>query len=433
MLTATRSRSWYGAPAILLLAPSAHAQTLDSGNSAWMITATALVLFMTLPGLAAFYGGLVRTKNVLSILMQCFAISCIASVLWLAGAYGLVFGDGGEWQSVIGSFGKAMFAGVGRDAVSGSMPETVFAMFQLTFAMITPALIIGGFAERMRFSAVLWFSGLWLLLVYVPICHWVWGGGWLANLGVLDFAGGIVVHVNAGVAALVAALVLGPRRGFPVTAMPPHSMPLTVLGAGMLWTGWFGFNAGSALAANGSAGMAMLVTHLGAATGALAWMFVEWWHYGKPSVLGIVTGMVAGLGTITPASGFVGPIGAIFIGSAAGLACFFATQILRRKLMIDDSLDVSPVHGVGGILGSLFTGVFVSASLGGVGYAEGMSMGRQLAVQALGVGVTILWCGVWTFVILKVVNAMVGLRVTEEQETEGLDLCQHGERAYADQ
>jgi Amt family ammonium transporter len=250
---------------------------------------------------------------------------------------------------------------------------------------------------------------------------------------VLDFAGGIVVHVNAGVAALVAALVLGPRRGFPVTAMPPHSMPLTVLGAGMLWTGWFGFNAGSALAANGSAGMAMLVTHLGAATGALAWMCVEWWHYGKPSVLGIVTGMVAGLGTITPASGFVGPMGAIFIGSAAGLACFFATQILRRKLMIDDSLDVSPVHGVGGILGSLFTGVFVSASLGGVGYAEGMSMGRQLAVQALGVGVTILWCGVWTFVILKVVNAMVGLRVTEEQETEGLDLCQHGERAYADQ
>ena len=433
MLTAIRCRPWYGAPAILLLAPSAHAQTLDSGHSAWMITATALVLFMTLPGLAAFYGGLVRTKNVLSILMQCFAISCVVSVLWLAGAYGLALGDGGEWQSVIGSFGKAMFAGVGRDAVSGSMPETVFAMFQLTFAMITPALIIGGFAERMRFSAVLWFTGLWLLLVYVPICHWVWGGGWLAKLGVLDFAGGIVVHVNAGVAALVAALVLGPRRGFPTTAMPPHSMPLTVLGAGMLWTGWFGFNAGSALAANGSAGMAMLVTHLGAATGALAWMVVEWWRYGKPSVLGIVTGMVAGLGTITPASGFVGPIGAILIGSAAGIACFFATQLLKRKLMIDDSLDVSPVHGVGGMLGTLLTGVFVSATLGGVGYAEGMSMGRQLAVQALGIGVTILWCGVLTFVILKVVNALVGLRVTEEQETEGLDLCQHGERGYADQ
>ena len=432
MLTATRCHYWYGAPAILLLAPSAHAQTLDSGHSAWMITATALVLFMTLPGLAAFYAGLVRTKNVLSILMQCFAISCIASVLWLAGAYGLAFGDGGEWQGVIGSFGKAMFAGVGRDAVSGSVPETVFAMFQLTFAMITPALVIGGFAERMRFSAVLWFSGLWLLFVYVPICHWVWGGGWLAKLGVLDFAGGIVVHVNAGVAALVAALVLGRRRGFPTTAMPPHSMPLTVLGAGMLWTGWFGFNAGSALAANGSAGMAMLVTHLGAATGALAWMFVEWWRFGKPSVLGIVTGMVAGLGTITPASGFVGPIGAILIGSAAGIACFFATQLLKRKLMIDDSLDVSPVHGVGGMLGTLLTGVFVSATLGGVGYAEGMSMGRQLAVQALGIGVTILWCGVLTFVILKVVNALVGLRVTEEQETEGLDLCQHGERGYAD-
>ncbi len=433
MLTATRCHSWYGAPAILLLAPSAHAQTLDSGHSAWMITATALVLFMTLPGLAAFYGGLVRTKNVLSILMQCFAISCVVSVLWLAGAYGLAFGDGGEWQGVIGSLGKAMFAGVGRNAVSGSMPETVFAMFQLTFAMITPALIIGGFAERMRFSAVLWFSALWLLLVYVPICHWVWGGGWLAKLGVLDFAGGIVVHVNAGVAALVAALVLGRRRGFPTTAMAPHSLPLTVLGAGMLWTGWFGFNAGSALAANGSAGMAMLVTHLGAATGALAWMSVEWRRYGKPSVLGIVTGMVAGLGTITPASGFVGPIGAILIGSAAGIACFFATQLLKRKLMIDDSLDVSPVHGVGGMLGTLLTGVFVSASLGGVGYAEGMSMGRQLAVQALGIGVTILWCGVLTFVILKVVNALVGLRVTEEQETEGLDLCQHGERGYADQ
>jgi ammonium transporter, Amt family len=433
MLTATRCHYWYGAPAILLLAPSAHAQTLDSGHSAWMITATALVLFMTLPGLAAFYAGLVRTKNVLSILMQCFAISCIASVLWLAGAYGLAFGDGGEWQGVIGSFGKAMFAGVGRDAVSGSVPETVFAMFQLTFAMITPALVIGGFAERMRFSAVLWFSGLWLLFVYVPICHWVWGGGWLAKLGVLDFAGGIVVHVNAGVAALVAALVLGRRRGFPTTAMPPHSMPLTVLGAGMLWTGWFGFNAGSALAANGSAGMAMLVTHLGAATGALAWMFVEWWRFGKPSVLGIVTGMVAGLGTITPASGFVGPIGAILIGSAAGIACFFATQLLKRKLMIDDSLDVSPVHGVGGMLGTLLTGVFVSASLGGVGYAEGMSMGRQLAVQALGITVTLLWCGVLTFVILKAVNAIVGLRVTEEQETEGLDLCQHGERGYADQ
>ncbi len=432
MLTASRCRFWFGAPAILLLAPAAHAQTLDSGHSAWMITATALVLFMTLPGLAAFYGGLVRAKNVLSILMQCFAISCIVSVLWLAGAYGLALGDGGAWQGAIGSLGKAMFMGVGRDAVSGAMPETVFAMFQLTFAMITPALIIGGFAERMRFSAVLWFSGLWLLLVYVPICHWVWGGGWLAKLGVLDFAGGIVVHVNAGVAALVAALVLGPRRGFPATAMPPHSMPLTVLGAGMLWTGWFGFNAGSALAANGSAGMAMLVTHLGAATGALAWMFVEWRRYGKPSVLGIVTGMVAGLGTITPASGFVGPIGAIIIGSAAGIACFFATQILKRKLMIDDSLDVSPVHGVGGVLGTLLTGVFVSASVGGVGYAEGMSMGRQLAVQALGIGAAVLWCGVWTFGILKVVNAMVGLRLSEEQETEGLDLCQHGERGYAD-
>ena len=325
-----------------------------------------------------------------------------------------------------------MFAGVSREAVTGSLPETVFAMFQLTFAIITPALIIGGFAERMRFSAVLWFSALWLLFVYVPVCHWVWGGGWLAKLGVLDFAGGIVVHVNAGVAALVAALVLGRRRGFPQVAMPPHSMPLTVLGAGMLWVGWFGFNGGSALAANGSAGMAILVTHLGAATGALAWMCLEWMRYGKPSVLGIVTGMVAGLGTITPASGFVGPVGAIVIGTSAGLVCFFATQFLKRTLQVDDSLDVAPVHGVGGVLGTLLTAVFVDASLGGAGYAANMSMSQQLAVQALGVVASAAWCALWTYGLLKVLDVTIGLRVSEEQETEGLDLAQHGERAYGD-
>jgi Amt family ammonium transporter len=396
------------------------------------MTATALVLFMTLPGLAAFYGGLVRKKNVLSVLMQCFAISCLVTVLWLAGAYGLAFGDGGSLQGFIGSMQKSMFAGVNRDAIASALPETVFAMFQLTFAIITPALVIGGFAERMRFSAVLWFSALWLLLVYVPVCHWIWGGGWLARLGALDFAGGVVVHVNAGVAALVAALVLGRRRGFPETAMPPHSLPLTVLGSGMLWVGWFGFNGGSALAANASAGMAILTTHLGAAAGALAWMCIEWQRYGKPSMLGLVTGMVAGLGTITPASGFVGPLGAIVIGTSAGLVCFFATQLLKRTLKIDDSLDVSPVHGVGGVLGSLLTGVFVDASLGGVGFAEGMSMGKQVGVQALAIGATAAWCGVLTWGLLKLIDAIVGLRVSEEQETEGLDLSQHGERAYSD-
>jgi Amt family ammonium transporter len=404
----------------------------NSGDTAWLLTSTALVLFMTLPGLAAFYGGLVRQKNVLSVLMQCFAICGIVSVLWFAGAYSLAFGDGGAWQPFIGSLDKAFLAGVGRDAVAGTLPETVFAMFQMTFAIITPALIVGGFAERMRFSAMLWFSTLWLVCVYLPVCHWVWGGGWLAKLGVLDFAGGIVVHVNAGVAALVAALVLRQRRGFPTVAMPPHSLPLTALGSGMLWVGWFGFNAGSALAANGAAGMAMLVTHLGAAAGALAWMFVEWWKYGKPSVLGIVTGMVAGLGTITPASGFVGPLGAIVIGLSAGLVCFFATQLLKRVLKIDDSLDVSPVHGVGGVLGTLLTAIFVNASFGGVGYAEGMTMTKQLGVQFLGVVATIAWCGGLTWAILKLVGAMVGLRVTEEQETEGLDLSQHGERGYTD-
>jgi Amt family ammonium transporter len=406
--------------------------TLSDGDTAWLLTATALVLFMTLPGLAAFYGGLVREKNVLSILMQCFAICCLVSVLWFAGAYGLAFADGGAYQAWIGSFDKVLFATVDRGALTGSIPESVFATFQLTFAIITPALVIGGFAERMRFSAVLWFSALWLLLVYVPICHWVWGGGWLAKLGVLDFAGGIVVHVNAGVAALVAALVLGRRRGFPQVAMPPHSMPVTVMGAGMLWVGWFGFNGGSALAANGSAGMAILVTHLGAASGALAWMAVEWLRYGKPSLLGIATGMVAGLGTITPASGFVGPLGGIVIGTLAGLICFVATNWLKRTLHIDDSLDVAPVHGVGGLLGTVLTGVFVDAGLGGVGYAEGMSMGKQVAMQAVGVGVALVWCAIWTFVILKVLDVVLGLRVSEEHETEGLDVSQHGERAYSD-
>jgi ammonium transporter, Amt family len=403
----------------------------DTGDTAWLITATALVLFMTLPGLALFYAGLVRSKNVLSILIQCFAITCVVSLLWLACGYSLTFTDGGSAQAFIGGLDKAFLAGVTRDAVSGTIPESVFFMFQMTFAVITPALVIGGFAERMRFSAVLWFSVLWLLVVYVPIAHWVWGGGWLAQLGVMDYAGGIVVHVSAGVAALVCAVVLGKRRGFPHTAMTPHSLPFTVAGGGMLWVGWFGFNAGSALAANGSAGMAMLATHMGASAGALAWMIAEWTRYGKPSMLGVVTGMVAGLGTITPASGFVGPMGAVAIGLAAGTVCFFATQFLKRKLEIDDSLDVSPVHGVGGVIGTLLTGVFGAVALGGVGFPVQKDIAAQVGVQALGVGAAAVWCGVFTWVILKLVALPVKLRVSEEKETEGLDLAEHGERGYS--
>ena len=411
--------------------PPATPVIANTGDTAWLITATALVLFMTLPGLALFYAGLVRAKNVLSILIQCFAITCVVSLLWLAVGYPLAFGDGGAAQDYIGSLDKAFLAGVARDSVSGTIPETVFFMFQMTFAIITPALVIGGFAERMRFSAVLLFTAFWLLAVYVPIAHWVWGGGWLAKLGIMDFAGGIVVHVSAGVAALVCALVMGPRRGFPQTAMPPHSLPIAVTGAGMLWVGWFGFNAGSALAANGSAGMAMVTTHMGASAGALAWMIAEWTRYGKPSMLGVATGMVAGLGTITPASGFVGPMGAVAIGVAAGTVCFFATQFLKRKLSVDDSLDVSPVHGVGGVIGTLLTGVFAAVSLGGSGFLVQKDIAAQVGIQALGVVACGAWCAVVTWVILKVIKAVVGLRVGEEKETEGLDLAEHGERGYS--
>ncbi|HEY6458456.1 MAG TPA: ammonium transporter [Steroidobacteraceae bacterium] len=404
----------------------------NAGDTAWLLTATALVLFMTLPGLAAFYSGLVRRKNVLSISMQCFAIACLVSVLWLICGYSLAFGQGHRWQALIGPLANFGLAGISRASMHGTVPEAAFVMFQLTFAIITPALVIGGFAERIRFSAVLWFSGAWLLLVYAPICHWVWGGGWLAQRGVLDFAGGIVVHVSAGTAALVAALVLKRRRGFPQTAMAPHNMPLTVLGAGMLWVGWFGFNGGSALAANGSAAMAVLVTHIGASTGALAWMTLEWMRFRKPSVLGVVTGMVAGLGTITPASGFVGPAGAVVIGLSAGIACFFATQFLKRTMHIDDSLDVSPVHGIGGVIGTILTGVFVDARLGGVGLHPGVTLAGQVGVQVLGVAAAAAWCAAGTYVILKVLDATLGLRVTEDSEREGLDLTQHGESGYSD-
>jgi len=402
---------------------------LESGDTAWMLTSTALVLFMTLPGLALFYGGLVRSRNVLSVLMQCFTICCVVSILWFAFGYSFVFG-GDSVAGLVGGFSKAWMSGVELDSVSGTIPETVFAMFQLTFAVITPALIVGGFAERMRFSAMLWFSMLWLVIVYLPIAHWVWGGGWLGELGFRDFAGGAVVHVNAGVAALVAALVLGKRRGFPTTPMPPHNLTMTVTGAAMLWVGWFGFNAGSALAADGAAGMAMLVTHIGAAAGCLGWMAMEWIRFRKPSVLGIVTGMVAGLGTITPASGFVGPFGGLVIGLVAGIACFFATQLIKRKLEIDDSLDVFPVHGVGGFIGLLLTAVFSATALDGLGLDEGVGIGAQLVTQTIGALATAAWCAVATFAILKLVDVTLKLRVSPEQETEGLDIALHEERGY---
>ncbi len=415
--------------AVLCVSAPAFADDLSQGNTAWILTTTALVLFMTIPGLSLFYCGLVRTKNVLSVLMQCFVITCFVSILWLLVGYSLAFdADGGN--AIIGGLGKVLFAGVSESSMSGDIPETAFALFQLTFAIITPALIVGAFAERMRFSAMLMFSGAWLLLVYAPICHWVWGGGWLGDLGLLDFAGGTVVHITAGVAAVVAALTLGSRRGFPQQAMPPHNMTLTIAGAGMLWVGWFGFNGGSALAANGDAAMAMLVTHLSASAGAFTWMCAEWVRYGKPSALGAVTGMVAGLGTITPASGFVGPAGALVIGILAGIFCFAATNYLKRSLKIDDSLDVFPVHGVGGILGTLLTAVFASSALGVFSGQEDIVILDQLGVQAIGVVATMAWTGIATFVILKVTDALVGNRVSDEEEVEGLDLVLHNERGY---
>lgn len=415
---------------ILLVAlfPSVvFADELNSGDSAWILTSTALVLFMTLPGLALFYGGLVRVKNVLSVLMQCFAIACLVSLMWMIGVYGLAFGDGGSLNKFIG-LGNFMLSDLKIDNMSGTIPEVVFFMFQMTFAIITPALIVGGFAERMKFSAVLWFSAAWLVLVYAPVCHWVWGGGWLSDMGFMDFAGGAVVHINAGVAAIVAAIVLGKRRGFPDTHMPPHNMTVVVTGAAMLWVGWFGFNGGSALAADNAAGMAIAVTHISAAAGSLAWMVCEWIKFGKPSVLGIVTGMVAGLGTITPASGYVGPMGGLIIGLSAGIVCYFATQYIKRTLKIDDSLDVFPVHGVGGILGTLLTAVFAAESMGGLGLD--VSIGSQFITQGIGVIATIVWCGVISYVLLKVLDSVIGLRVDEDEETEGLDLVLHNERGY---
>jgi Amt family ammonium transporter len=411
------------------LALAEEAPKLSSGDTAWMLTSTALVLFMTIPGLALFYAGMVRSKNVLSVMMQCFAITGLVTVLWALYAYSMAFGGPGAYW---GGLSKAFLAGVGVDTLSGTIPETVFMVFQMTFAIITPALIVGAFAERMKFSAMLWFMAIWLTVVYAPIAHWVWGeGGWLGGMGIHDFAGGTVVHINAGIAGLVAALVLGKRKGYPTTAMPPHNLTLTAIGAGMLWVGWFGFNAGSELAADGTAGMAMAVTQIATAAAALAWMFSEWVSHGKPSVLGIASGAVAGLVAITPASGFVGPMGSIAVGAAAGVGCFLAAAKLKPAIGYDDSLDAFGVHAVGGIIGALLTGVFCAQSLGGTGFGDGISnIAGQVGVQAIGVAATIVYTGVVSFIILKVLDAIIGLRVDEQQEVEGLDISLHDEKGY---
>ena len=413
--------------ALLLGSSGVRADELNTGDTAWMITATVLVLFMTIPGLSLFYAGMVRSKNVLSVMMQCFAITGLMSILWVFFGYSIAFGNDGPWW---GGLSKAFLKGVTVDAMTGTIPETVFMTFQMTFAIITPALIVGAFAERMKFSAMLWFMGVWVLVVYAPICHWVWGGGWLSGYGILDFAGGTVVHINAGMAGLVAALVLGKRQGYPDTAMPPNNLGYTLMGAAMLWVGWFGFNAGSELAADGVAGMAMAVTQIATAAAALAWMFSEWIVHGKPSVLGIASGAVAGLVGITPACGFVGPMGSLVIGIAAGLLCFLASTKIKRVFGYDDSLDVFGVHAVGGIVGAILVGVFAAEGLGGAGLAEGVSIGQQVKTQLIGILATIAYTGIVSLLILKILDRVIGLRVTDDDEAQGLDITAHSERGY---
>ncbi|MFP6571774.1 MAG: ammonium transporter [Vicinamibacterales bacterium] len=418
------------AAAVGALAPRlAWAQdgALNSGDTAWMLTSTVLVLFMTIPGLSLFYAGLVRAKNVLSVMMQCFAITCMVTILWTAYAYGLAFGDGGGLNAFIGS-GKLFLSGVGIDTVSGTIPETVFQMFQLTFAIITPALMVGAFAERMKFSAMMVFMAIWLTIVYAPVAHWVWGGGFLSAMGVLDFAGGIVVHINAGIAALVVCIVLGKRAGYPSTPMPPNSLVLTLVGAAMLWIGWFGINAGSQLAADGVAGMAMVVTHIASATAGLTWMCMEWTSRGKPSALGIATGAIAGLAAITPASGTVGPMGALAIGAASGVCCYIAAGRIKRAFGYDDSLDVFGVHGVGGFVGVILVGLFASETLGGIGLD--VSIGSQVRVQFIGAATTAVYSGIVTYVILKVLDGTMGLRVSPGEESQGLDISLHNESGF---
>ena len=400
---------------------------LDTGNTAWILTSTALVLFMTLPGLALFYGGLVKSKNILSVLMQCIAVACLASLIWLAVGYSLAFADGSQW---VGGLQKSFFSGVDRSSLSGDIPESVFFMFQMTFAIITPALMVGAYVERIKFSAVLLFSGLWLVIVYAPVTHWIWGGGWLAEMGILDYAGGLVVHLTAGISALVLAAALGPRKGFPDQVDPPHSPALVMIGASMLWVGWFGFNAGSALAANQDAGMAMLVTHVSAATASLVWMFIDWLKFGKPTLVGLVTGTIAGLASITPASGFVGPLGALIIGGSAGIICYVLVSFVKNTLRIDDSLDVFAVHGAGGVLGILLVSFLIDSNIGGAGYSEGMSASSQLNVQLIGIGSVFAWSIIASLIIIVIVKALTGLRVEDSYEEEGLDISSHGETNY---
>jgi Amt family ammonium transporter len=400
---------------------------LDTGNTAWILTSTALVLFMTLPGLALFYAGLVKSKNILSVLMQCIAIACLASLIWLGVGYSMAFSDGSPW---VGGLQKAFLSGVERDSLTGDIPETVFFMFQMTFAIITPALMVGAYVERIKFSAVLLFTGLWLIAVYAPVTHWIWGGGWLAEKGILDYAGGLVVHLTAGISALVLAAVLGPRKGFPNQIDPPHNPALVMIGASMLWVGWFGFNAGSALAANEDAGMAMLVTHISAATASLVWMTIDWIKFGKPTLIGLVTGTIAGLASITPASGFVGPIGGLVIGLSAGIVCYILVSFIKTSLRIDDSLDVFAVHGAGGVLGIILVSFLADTRFGGVGYAEGMDSISQLSVQGIGIAAVLAWSVIASIIIIIIVKATTGLRVDPSFEEEGLDISSHGETNY---
>jgi Amt family ammonium transporter len=400
---------------------------LDTGNTAWILTSTALVLFMTLPGLALFYAGLVKSKNILSVLMQCIAIACLASLIWLGVGYSMAFSEGSQW---VGGLQKAFLSGVEKSSLSGNIPETVFFMFQMTFAIITPALIVGAYVERIKFSAVLLFSGLWLIAVYAPVTHWIWGGGWLAEKGILDYAGGLVVHLTAGISALVLAAALGPRKGFPDQVDPPHNPALVMIGASMLWVGWFGFNAGSALAANGDAGMAMLVTHISAATASLVWMTIDWMKFGKPTLIGLVTGTIAGLASITPASGFVGPIGGLVIGFSAGIICYILVSFVKSSLRIDDSLDVFAVHGAGGVIGIILVSFLADTRFGGVGYAEGMDSVSQLSVQGLGIAAVLVWSVIASLIIIIIVKILTGLRVDPSFEEEGLDISSHGETNY---
>ena len=410
-----------------VIMPTTAFAAVDSGDTAWILSATALVLFMTLPGLALFYAGLVQSKNVVSVLMHHFAVACLMSVLWVVAGYSLAFSGDGAW---VGDLSNLFMGAVTVESVSGTIPESLFGAFQMTFAVITPALIIGAYVERIKFSAVLIFSSLWLLVVYAPVTHWVWGGGIMAGWGVMDFAGGIVVHATAGTAALVAAIVVGKRRSFPSSVQPPHSPILTMIGACMLWVGWFGFNGGSALAAGQNAAMAILVTHISAAVASLVWMIIEWRKFGRPSVVGIATGMVAGLATVTPASGFIGVPGGIILGLAGGYICYVAVDLIRGKLGIDDSLDVFAVHGVGGVLGSLLVAVLATDAFSGMGLVEGMTVGGQLFVQAKSILITVIWTAVASFMILKIAAVAGGLRVNDDAELEGLDLSQHGERGY---